>query len=78
MLEQIQLVAQRDGPVFALAYARQSLRVYRQCARPQRDGKKHFAHAVPFRPHFVRAILTLRRVVRAPAEYQLEGPSTLS
>ena len=64
MLEQILFVAARDGQAAGMFYARQTLKVYRQCARPQRDGKRHFAHVATFRPHFVRSIIEIRRFLR--------------
>lgn len=64
MLEQILFVADREGQAAAMFYARQTLKVYRQCAKPQRDGKKHFAHVSTFRPHFVRSIIAIRAFLR--------------
>jgi hypothetical protein len=62
--EQLDVVFRRDGLPAALDYAKQTLEIYRKCARPQRDGRKHFAHAVPFRPHFVRSIIHLRGLLK--------------
>lgn len=64
MKEQLDTIFRRDGLSATLDYAKQTLSVYRKCARPQPNGKKHFAHAMPFRPHFVKSIIYLRRVVK--------------
>jgi len=62
--EQLDTVFRRDGLPAMLDYAKQTLQVYRACARPQRDGKDHFSHTMPFRPHFVRSIIYLRSLLR--------------
>jgi hypothetical protein len=58
--EQIEVVYLRDGDAAAVQYAKQTLAVYRSCARPQKNGRKHFAHDSKFRRHFVQAITQLR------------------
>ena len=60
MKEQIQAVANRLGMSAADEYAARTLQVYRKCAK----DRKHFAHIMPFRPHFVRALLYLRKYFR--------------
>jgi hypothetical protein len=61
---QIQAVRERDGVKAAIQYAKQTLAVYRQCARPKPDGSKHFAHLPTFRHSYVEAMLYLRRFMR--------------
>lgn len=68
MTKQLKAVDDRDGFDAMLAYAARTLAIYRECARPQRDGKKHFAHIESFRPHFVRSILQLRTILAANRE----------
>jgi hypothetical protein len=62
--EQIEVVARRDGEAAARQYAEQTLRQYRSAAKPQADGGQHFAHVMPFRPHFVKSIIELRHYLR--------------
>lgn len=69
MFDQIELVYRRDGAEAAIQYAKQTLSVYRNCARPQKNGRKHFAHERTFRPHFVKAIRKLRIYLRAAERY---------
>jgi hypothetical protein len=61
METQINVVTERDGPDAALAYAKQCLRIYRECAR----NHNHFAHGNSFRPHYVRSILFLKKYIKA-------------
>jgi plasmid stabilization system protein ParE len=65
LIEQIEWVVRRDGEAAARQYAEQTLRQYRAAAKPQPDGRQHFAHVMPFRPHFVRSIVLLRQYLRA-------------
>lgn len=65
--EQLDTVFHRDGLDAALEYAEQTMKAYRRCAKPQANGKKHFAHVMPFRPHFVRSILYLRPILKKKA-----------
>lgn len=64
MTHQLRAVQVRDGHDAMIDYARRTLSIYRECARPRRDGKKHFAHIDTFRPHFVRSILQIRALLR--------------
>lgn len=66
MRKQIDVVAARDGAHAARAYAEQTLHIYRQCARRKPDGTKHFAHLLPYRPHFVEALVYLRHYLKEP------------
>lgn len=65
---QIETVRVRDGDTAATAYARQTLAIYRKCVPRLPNGQKHFAHSLPFRPHFIAAILYLRAYLRAIPE----------
>lgn len=60
MKEQIETVKQRDGVEAANQYAKQTLSVYRRSAK----DRKHFAHIMPFRPHFVRSMIYLRKYLK--------------
>jgi hypothetical protein len=64
MTEQLATVRERDGYEAMRDYAQRTLDTYRRCARPQRDGTKHFAHVDTFRPHFVISMLQLRSLLR--------------
>lgn len=70
MKEQLETVFKREGVEAMFLYARQTLSVYRKCARPQANGTNHFAHLMPFRPHFVRSIRQLRTILRDEKEYR--------
>jgi hypothetical protein len=55
--EQFEAVLRNQGLAEADLYAARTLKIYRKCAQ----DRKHFAHIMPYRPHFVRSILWLRR-----------------
>lgn len=44
------------------------LRAFRAAIRyrDQQTGRRHFCHLMPYRPHFLRRVLELRRVLREP------------
>ena len=65
MRQQIAVVDERDGHNAALAYAAQTLRVYRSVAQ-FRDafGRRHFAHDSVYRRSYVLAICELREYLR--------------
>jgi hypothetical protein len=68
MKEQINLVCQRDGMEAGKQYALRVLAAYRNAARFRNAGnlkQRHFAHAMPYRPHFVRAIVEIRQFLKA-------------
>lgn len=62
--EQVSFMYERDGLDAAINYAKQSLRMYRRCAKPKPDGSKHFAHTPIFRKHYVESIIYLRYFLR--------------
>lgn len=62
--EQLAILRAREGDAAALDYARRTLEVYRAAIR-QRGQRRHHCHWMPFRPHFVRAVLELRALTRA-------------
>ena len=61
MKDQIQFVEARDGS--AVDYCQRVLRAYRSAAR----SRSHHAHLMPYRPHFVMAIMDIRRYLREVA-----------
>lgn len=65
MKHQIALVARRDGPEAARAYAVQTLNAYRGAAH-FRDvhGRRHFAHDPLYRARFVKALCEIRTYLR--------------
>jgi hypothetical protein len=71
MHNQIEYVAQRDGKEAAVEYAKRALRAYRGVARyrnPEKQKLRHFCHALPYRPHFVRGIIEIRRFLKQAAD----------
>ena len=64
MVDQLNMMMHRDGQEAAVAYAKQTLAIYRECAKRKPNKPVHFAHILPFRPHFVRAIMFLRSYLR--------------
>lgn len=65
---QIETVRLRDGDAAARAYARQTLAIYRQCVLRLPNKQKHFAHHLPFRPHFIAAMRYLRAYLHTTPE----------
>lgn len=65
MTDQLNSVEANLGREAMLDYATRTLSVYRVCARPQRNGRKHFAHDEKFRSHFVTSMWQLRKLLRA-------------
>ena len=57
--QRLRFVEERDGKEAALAFAKQTLQSYRKAAQTQ----KHFAHCMPFRPHFVASLIVLRKYI---------------
>ncbi len=62
--DRIAFMEQRDGVPAAREFAEQTLQVYRSAARPDRSGKKGFAHDIRFRASFVESLLYLRAYLR--------------
>jgi hypothetical protein len=69
--EQVVFVKQRDGYDAALAYAKQTLAAYRRATRPAADGRKTFAHVMPYRPHFVVSLIYLHNLAKAARDHRL-------
>lgn len=71
MRQQLEFVIQRDGMEGAREYAKRALQAYRGAARyrnPEKPSQRLFVHHMPYRPHYVRSIIELRRFLAGGSE----------
>lgn len=67
-IDRIRFIEQRDGIAAAKDFARRTLTIYREWARPKTDGfgrnYKLFPHDKVYRASFVESILFFRKYLR--------------
>ena len=70
--QQVESVIAEHGMAEGIDYARRTLAVYRGAAkfRHPETKRRHFAHVMPYRPHFVASIIYLRKFLKeSPAQH---------